>query len=486
MIDNLRKILFLFLILVFSLFPLSSLLDGGLFNHLFLVEASNSFDSDICSSVEDIDRECKSLSSGACKDLLKKCQDYLQGKSEEIEKDITKTEQEKRNLQNKIYVLRKQIENLNYKIYKGNLTIRDLGFQITDTQSSIEKISLRIEGSKSQLVGILRTIYEEEQKSLIEIIFEGDISNFFDNLTYLESLNAKLQDVLENTKDLKTYLKSKKNQLGEEKDDLEKTVQIQELQKQESAESKKEQEYFLKLTEQEYQKYLKQREETEKTVVGIRERIFELIGVPEAPTFGEAYEIAKYASDTTGIRPALLLAVLTQESRIGKNVGQCYLKNTKTGDGIYIKSGNTAPRTMSPTQIPYFLQVIEEVNKDRGLARDPFEMPVSCAMYYQGKPYGWGGAMGPAQFIPTTWQKLGYGAKVKEITGKTADPWDIKDAFLATAVYLKDLGGIHSEFLAVMRYFSGYSWREWEEFYGNSVLNIAADYEKDIKKLEGN
>ena len=94
--------------------------------------------------------------------------------------------------------------------------------------------------------------------------------------------------------------------------------------------------------------------------------------------------------------------------------------------------------------------------------------------------------MGPAQFIPSTWAnpQYNYGQKVAELTGKTADPWNIKDAFLAAGLYLKNLGAESNEFRAVMKYFSGSSWSKWEEFYGNSVLSIAKQYEEDIKNFE--
>ncbi|MDO8583121.1 MAG: hypothetical protein Q7R51_01170, partial [bacterium] len=97
---------------------------------------------------------------------------------------------------------------------------------------------------------------------------------------------------------------------------------------------------------------------------------------------------------------------------------------------------------------------------------------------------GWGGAMGPGQFIASTWQI--YDSKVESITGKIADPWDIRDAFLATALYLEASGGStkSGEFKATMNYFSGASWTKWEEFYGNSVLSIAAQYERDIVAIQ--
>jgi len=173
--------------------------------------------------------------------------------------------------------------------------------------------------------------------------------------------------------------------------------------------------------------------------------------------------------------------MLTQESNLGKNVGQCYIKNIKTGEGVYIKTGAAAPKTMNPNQVSYFLDIISAINKGRGLNMDPYKTPVSCVMYSNGQPYGWGGAMGPSQFIPSTWST--YDNKIEAITGKTANPWDISDAFLATGLYLKELGGASNEFNAAMHYFSGANWSTWEEFYGRSVISIADGYEDDIVKL---
>jgi len=394
------------------------------------------------------------------------------------ETDITKTEQERKTLQNQIYILKTKIEKLNLQIQESNVMIEDVGLQIKDTESSIEKTSSKIEDSRQQLSIILRTIYENDQKSLIEILLsEEELSNFFDDLTSLEALNSKNEELLEDIKNLKSYLETQKQSLDEEKADVERLLKIQLLQKGESEKTKKDQEYFLKLTETQYQKYLKEKEETEKKAAEIRARIFELIGVPEAPTFGEALEIAKYVERITGVRPALLLAVMTQESNIGKNVGQCYLKNLATGDGV-TSDGKLVSKVMKPSRdIEPFLQITKE------LGRDPYNTPVSCPIPSVG---GYGGAMGPAQFIPSTWML--YRDKVKAITGKAADPWDIKDAFLAAALYLADYGATKqtsdAEWKAAMIYFSGTTNTKYR-FYGDSVIKIASQYEEDIKVIEG-
>jgi len=405
------------------------------------------------------------------KELVEKITQY--------EKDITKTAEEKKTLQNQIYSLRKRIEQLDLQIRQSNLIIKDLGFQIKDTEGSIEKTSLEIERSRQKLANILRLIYEEDQRSIIEILVsEPKLSNFFDNLIALESLSSKNQELLEDIKALKSDLGGQKESLSEEKEDTEKVAKIKALQKQQSEEARKEQEQILKMTEAQYQKSLKEKQEAEKKAAEIRDRLFELVGVPEAkvPTFGEALEVAKYAAGLTGIRPAFLLAILQQESAIGKNVGQCYLVNPATGQGVRVSTGGKEPRIMHPTRdVPPFLIITKE------LGRDPYKTFVSCPM-----SIGWGGAMGPAQFIPSTW--VLYKDRLSAILGRAGDPWNIRDSFLASALYLSDYGAKtktqDGEWKAAMIYFSGSTKNSAFYWYADNVLKIAAGFEKDIETIE--
>jgi len=406
------------------------------------------------------------------------CEAKLKEYEEEIaryETDISKTQKEKDTLNNKISILKNQIKKVDLQISQSNLMVRDLTLQLKDTEGSIDKNSLKIEEKKENLSNILRLIYEEDQKSAIEILLsENEISGFFDNLMALQNLNYRNKDLLKEIKNLKVYLEDQKEFLDQEKNDLENLLKMQQLQKQESESVKKQQDYLLGVTkekESEYQKLLKA---TQQKAADIRARIFDLIGIPQAPNFGEAYELAKYVEGATGIRPAFLLAILTQESNIGKNVGQCYLKNKETGSGVKVNSGAVVSRVMSPKRdVPPFLQITQE------LGRDPYGTPVSCPM-----SYGWGGAMGPAQFIPSTW--VIYKNRVKAITS-IADPWNIKDSFVAAALYLKDKGAgsknYYDERKAAIAYFAG-TYNEKYRFYGDSVMAIATRYEADIKTIE--
>jgi peptidoglycan hydrolase CwlO-like protein len=447
---------------------------SALFVPIFVFAAVNQTETE-CLAL--IDKGCTSLDSSICRQSLEKCASFYEEESNRIEADMTKTAKEKKTLQGKITDLNNKIKNLEYQINRSNLIIKDLTVKIGDTQDSIVNITNKIGDSKLKLSVILRTMYEEDQKSIAEILLsEEKISDFFNNIIDLEILNSKSKDILKDIKALKESLEQQKVALGEEKTGLEDTVQIQTMQKTESTKTKKEQESTLKLTEAQYQKMQKDKEEAEKKASEIRAKIYQLIGVRKAVTYEEALTIAKYSALQAGIRPALLLGVLSQESSIGRNVGQCYVKNSSTGAGIIASTGKTVSNVMKPSRdIPIFLDVIDGLNKEKNLGLKAFETLVSCPM-----SFGYGGAMGPAQFIPSTW--ILFDDKVQAKTGTFPDPWDLRDASLASAIYLAD--GIQrygTEGKAVQAYFCGSANNTyWCKWYQNNVLALADCHQQFI------
>jgi hypothetical protein len=115
-----------------------------------------------------------------------------------------------------------------------------------------------------------------------------------------------------------------------------------------------------------------------------------------------------------------------------------------TGAGASSKSGKVFPNVMKPSRdIKPFFEIATSVG------RDPYKTLVSCPIASAGSS-SWGGAMGPAQFIPSTWQ--GIKNRVASALGiKTPDPWYAKDAFMASALFLKDLGGVGNSYTAQIK-----------------------------------
>ncbi len=426
-----------------------------------------------CAAIAESGDGCGDMSDEKCRALLEECSAYYDEQSAKLAQDITKTSQQKSTLQSAVSKLKGKIQSLEASIKQSTVMVKDLNLQITDTQKTINNTSDQIISSTDQIAGILREIAKEDKKPAFVVLLEGDLSDFFSNLAYLESLNSKLSDLLDSTKNLKVYLEGQQEKMSDNVDQLQKTIALQSSQKVENEVNKKTQESYLKLTEAQYQEQLANKTEIENKKSKIQSMLFSLAGTDdtEAPSFGEAIEVAKSVGKLAGIRPAFLLAIISQESAIGKNVGRCYLTDPTTGNGKNV-SGATAIRVMKPTRdVEPFLKINEALNKDYKTT------PVSCwiTAYVSGQAYGWGGAMGPAQFIPSTWML--YNSRIQTLLGKAPNPWAIKDAFTASAVYLSDLGATAQtdvkERCAACSYYAGSCRTSCYSSYSNSVMNRA-------------
>jgi len=410
-----------------------------------------------------------------CQSLLSKYESLLK----QFDSDISKTAGEKKTLQNQIAALRTKTNSLAVQIKKSNAMIGELTIQISDTEDSVEDMNKKIANSQRSLATIVRAIDEADQTPLVQtLLAEQKLSNFFNNLVYLDSLNNKSNQVLQDIKDLKQSLEDQKSGLESDKGDLEKTTQMKELQKKEHEQAQAEYNKTLKVKDAELAQTTQAKQLTAQVIQKIKQRMFTLAGVSDtdAPNFEQAYQIAKGAAAATGVRPAFILAILTQESNLGKNVGQCYMTNDKTGAGINIKTGGAVKNVMKPTRdVAPFIAIVT------ALGKDPHQTRVSCPM-----SFGYGGAMGPGQFIPSTWNI--YVSRLQAMLGRPGNPWNISDAFMATALYVSDYGATSQttagEWKAAMIYFAGTVNTKYR-FYGDNVLAIARGYADDIAAIEG-
>lgn len=390
-----------------------------------------------------------------------------------FEAELKVVKGEKNTLQNKIRQLRAKQSALNLQIQATNLKISDLERRIKVTLDDITVQENQIAAVKQKLSEYIRLMYQRDNFPVYyTFLLGGKLSDMMVDLEAYVQVSEGLQVLMENLKVTKVQLENQAATLADQQDDNKNLLSLTLLQQQTLSNSVNEQNTLLKQTQGKESQYQKDIADSKKRVTEIRSRIYQLLGVSQNITFGAAVEIATWVSAQTGVRAAFLLAVLTQESNLGKNVGTC----NRPGDPPE-KSWRVI---MKPTrdQEP-FLAITKE------LGMNPDETPVSCPMKNKdGSQLGWGGAMGPAQFIPSTW--IGYKARVEAFTGKSpANPWDIRDAFVAAAILLKANGADGTrdgEWKAAMRYFSGGTNPAYS-FYGNSVLELADGYADDIATL---
>lgn len=377
-----------------------------------------------------------------------------------FERNIQETRRQAQSLRRDVSILDSQIRKLDLQIDATNLQVQRLTARIRNTQEAISESQLKIARQKESLAHTLQAIHETDQVSLLEMMLAGAaVTDFFDNVNAIHALQLRAQTNLDQIYALKQVLQEQESSLSETRGEQAALLLIQREQKAEAASSRRERNQLLAVTQGRESRYQELRRGAERDAAEIRARLLELTDVPEAPTLGQALELARGVAQQTGIRPAFLLAIITQESALGRNVGRCNLVNFENGESIHIRTRQRQERGMHPRRdVPLFLNITRE------LGRDPRQTLISCPM-----ARGWGGAMGPAQFIPSTWANRRH--IIEPFIQGAPNPWDIRHAFLASALYLRDLGGLENERRAALRYFAGGNWNNPSNaFYGTQVV----------------
>lgn len=397
----------------------------------------------------------------------------LENQLAELEKQIVQQEEilgnykkQGKTLQSEIKRLEAQIAKMNLQIKAINLSLAKLDGEIAVTQNQISGIEKEMDLNKKSLSEIIKTLHENDARSAVEILLANpQLSDFFGDLNNLLAVQDNLNAVLVKITESRQKLVDQKEILALERDDATSLKKYQEFQKSNLMKTQSDKNSLLKITkgkESEYQKLLS---ETKKTAAEVRKQIFKFLGGGELD-FEKAYELAKFAEKATGVRAALILAVLDKESALGRNVGRCDYKTA-----------------MHPNRdIPLFLEIIKELKLEENLNAGVIK--ISCA----NADGAYGGAMGPAQFIPSTWNL--YKNRIAEITGTNpASPWRNTDAFVATALYLKDAGAaggtLSQEKIAAAKYYAGNRWRNYLSTYGARVITLAQKFQEDIAILSG-
>lgn len=362
-------------------------------------------------------------------------------------------------LKNEIGTLNSKIAKLNLQIQAITLTLRELDRKISETNFQIQSTEVTLNNHRDALAALIRNIYESERESLLSVFLKNPrISDFFADMNGVLVLQNSVRIAIERMNDLRDQLADEKDQLIVARSDAATASAYQEQQKRAVDNAKAEKNRLLAVTKGQESKYQALLKDTKESAAKIRSRIFQLLGGGEL-SFEEAYNYAKLAGGATGVNPAFILAVLDRESALGQNVGKC-----------------TYQKAMSPSNRELFLAIVGE------LGLNPETLTVSCP----NRDGAYGGAMGPAQFIPSTWNI--YKDQVAKVTGHApSSPWSNADAFVATGLYLRDAGGasdvVAAQRAAAARYYAGNNWRRYLWTYGEAVVSKARRFAEDIAAI---
>jgi len=385
----------------------------------------------------------------------------IEGQISSNKRELEQKQRERTTLERDVAILDAEIQDSKLAIRQRDLIIRKLNDGIKDKESAIKELDVKVAAGQASVAQMIRRTREIDDISLVEIALGGSLSEIFTEVDEFEAVQRSLDEAFDRMAVARQDLGARKEALLDQQVEEEDLRQLQELQRKSLEQSEKEKQNLVDAAKGQEKLYEQVIATQQKSANEVRARLFELRDSGAIP-FGKAYEYAKEASAKTNVRPALILGILAEESNLGENVG----------------TGNW--RTdMHPTRdVPIF----EEITAELGLNPDTVKV--------SKKPwYGWGGAMGPAQFIPSTW--VLYKKRIGNATGQNPpNPWDPRTAIFATALLMMDNGADAqtraAERKAALKYLAGGNWNKPAyAFYGDDVMRLTDKFQKEIDVLEG-
>lgn len=236
---------------------------------------------DINNNIKDLNKEIQSK-----KDEMKQ----IQEKQEKYTRALRKTQAEKASLVNQLAILDNHLAKTELDIEKIETEIDVTNLEIDKVNLEIENANNEIEDEKRHLSAVLRLMHKQDNVGALEIILmNNNLSEFLNQVKYLENINSEVGDSLDKLKDYKNdnevklaSLDDKDKELNDLKDELEN--------KKENLEEEQGTKVFIidqtKSNEKEYQRLInlaKQEQEQASSEIAakeraVRERITQLEG----------------------------------------------------------------------------------------------------------------------------------------------------------------------------------------------------------------
>lgn len=331
------------------------------------------------------------------------------------------------------------------ELAKTQATITKVNITKEKTADDAEAIEQDILRKRDQLTSLVRRLYEHESESIMRIFFTTDtLSDVLSRREEYKMLQKESIAVIKDMHDKQAALIQKKESLEQQAEDLTQLKTLLDGQADNLAEKKETQRKFLAEKKQKQLEFETLIAEAKAARDEINKSIFTLQNGKVNVSLNTAVDMAKFASKVTGVRAAIIIAVLKIESGVGSNLG----------------SGSYPDSIASQKNRDAFLRITKKLNLD------PYKTPLSRS-----------GAMGPAQIMPTTWE--GMEVRIGQLMGKAiVNPYELADAFVATGVFLADKGATSpaKELEALQRYVGGIYW-EGQSWYSAKVMAVAKEYE---------
>lgn len=372
----------------------------------------------------------------------------------DLQKKIDKEMKAKKALQQNLGQIQGAVASTLGEINKTKTVINETVKDISRKEDEINNLNAKLDLQKSVLKSLLQeTYYNQSQPILNVVLTSQSLADVFSDSDHLAIVEDKIREISQDIVQSKNEIEQNKSQLAEIKEKHEDILDEKVDKKQE-----------LVAVQADVQDDIEKKDATigelNAKLSELKNDLSSLLG--KNISTGDIVEAAGIAAKATGVRKDFILGELVVETNLGTFTGGCTYKNIR----------------MKPADKAEFLKIAAELEKAYG--GNYKNKKLSCS-----PGYGYGGAMGVAQFMPTTW--VGYKSYIAGATGHNPpDPWNVVDGVMGMAKKLAN-GGATSrsgEKLASKRYYCGGPsspyWNNKCNTYASNVQYWADNYEKKL------
>lgn len=157
----------------------------------------------------------------------------INGQINQLSENLEAKRGEINSIQDQVNVLNAQIRQLELEMEATQIEMNQTVAQINDLEGKITQAEKELKKQQKVLAEYLRVIYEESNISPMEhIAGSNNFSDFVDRGEYLQTMQSKIKDVVDQINKIKSELESQKKELDKKRASLAEMQKKQGLQKQ--------------------------------------------------------------------------------------------------------------------------------------------------------------------------------------------------------------------------------------------------------------
>ena len=145
----------------------------------------------------------------------------LENQAEEYNDIIMDLRTQEQSLTNEIELLDAQMAQLDIEVQTTQSEIEQTNLEINNTLLKIQIKEGEIEKQKDIIKNLLRNINSYDNETILEVLLKSnDLSEFFNQTEYMNSVGEKMKDALDRLNFIKAELEEKREEMNEKKEEL--------------------------------------------------------------------------------------------------------------------------------------------------------------------------------------------------------------------------------------------------------------------------